>query len=73
VSNLKKVVGVRLTDDLFTLVKTVSRARGEDVSDFLRRSILKELASLDLLPNPQRKALGLHISVNGGSQSKLDQ
>jgi hypothetical protein len=48
------------------MVKTVSQERGEDISDFLRRSILKELASLDMLPKHQRKALGLHVGVKGG-------
>jgi hypothetical protein len=49
------------------LVKQVSKARGEDLSDFVRRSILKELASLGFLSDDQKQALGikhqhLHIS-----------
>ncbi len=57
--NLIKVVGVRVTVDLYTKIKTVSSSRGEDVSDFVRRSILKELASLSFATEDQKKALGL--------------
>jgi hypothetical protein len=41
------------------LVKKVSQDRGEDVSDFVRRAIYKELASLDYLSKKQKKALGI--------------
>jgi len=41
------------------LIKQVSKARGEDLSDFVRRSILKELASLSFLSEDQKKALGI--------------
>jgi len=54
-----KVVGVRITEDLHAKLKTISGARGEDVSDFVRRAILKELASLSFLLEDQKKALGL--------------
>jgi hypothetical protein len=57
-SHLKKVVGVRVTEDLYSKLSTVSEARGEDVSDFVRRAILKELASLGFLSEEQKKALG---------------
>lgn len=58
-SNLVKVVGVRVTEDLYSKLTTISAARGEDVSDFIRRSILKELASLSFLSKDQKKALGV--------------
>jgi len=48
-----------MTDDLANLLREVSRARGEDVSDFVRRAILRELALLSFLPDRQKKALGL--------------
>ena len=57
--NLIKVVGVRVTADLYTKIKLVSSSRGEDVSDFVRRSILKELATLSFVSIEQKKALGL--------------
>jgi hypothetical protein len=42
------------------LLKKVSKARGEDLSDFVRRAIYKELANLSFLPEDQKKALGVH-------------
>ena len=59
-NRLDKVVGARVTKDLYSKVRTVSRARGEDISNFVRRSILKELASLGYLSIDQKKALGLN-------------
>ena len=68
-SNLIKVVGVRVTGGLYSQLREVSGARGEDVSDFVRRAILKELATLNLLSSYQIKALGLeafdHQKQNG--------
>jgi len=61
--NLVKVVGVRVSKRLYLKLRTVSHARGEDVSDFIRRAILKELASLSFLSKEEKKALG----VSGGS------
>jgi hypothetical protein len=58
-SNLTKVVGVRVTEDLYSKLETISEDRGEDISDFVRRSILKELASLSFLSPDQKKALGI--------------
>lgn len=57
--NLVKVVGVRVTKDLYLKLRTISDARGEDVSDFIRRAILKELANLSFLSENQKKALGI--------------
>jgi uncharacterized protein (DUF1778 family) len=42
------------------LLKKVSKARGEDLSDFVRRAVYKELADLSFLPEDQKKALGIH-------------
>ena len=52
-------VGTRIETELKELVEKVCRARGEDVSDFIRRSIRKELASLSFLPEEDKKALGI--------------
>jgi len=38
---------------------TVCKARGEDLSDFVRRAIKKELASLSSYPESAKKALGI--------------
>lgn len=59
--NLEKVVGVRVTNKLYELIAKVCENRGEDVSDFIRRSILKELAELSFLPTEQKKALGIAV------------
>ena len=59
--NLNKNVGFRVTPKLYEMLKTVSRDRGEDVSDFMRRALLKELAYLSFLPDAQKKALGIPI------------
>jgi antitoxin component of RelBE/YafQ-DinJ toxin-antitoxin module len=57
-----KLLSARVPEALYRQVKEVSRKRGEDLSDFIRRAILKELASLGFLPEDQKKALGLSIS-----------
>lgn len=57
--NLTRTVGVRLTPEIDDLLREVSSARGEDVSDFMRRSVLRELASLSFLSDVQKKALGV--------------
>jgi len=57
-----KLLSARVPETLYHKVKEVSHDRGEDVSDFIRRAILKELASLNFLSEEQKKALG----VSGG-------
>ena len=44
------------------LLEKVSKARGEDISDFVRRAIKKELASLSFLPDYDKKALGVQVT-----------
>lgn len=56
--NLTRQVGVRLTPDLYILLKKVAEARGEDLSDFIRRAVYKELADLSFLSEERKKALG---------------
>lgn len=41
------------------LMKKVTNNRGDDVSDFIRISIRKELAYLGLLSNQEKKLLGV--------------
>jgi len=64
------ILGVRISRELYKTLREVSRARGEDVSSFVRRAILLELARLSLLPHEQKKALGFkgeeEKRVNGG-------
>ena len=54
-----KVIGVRVSEDVRKLLEKVCQARGEDISDFVRRSVRKELARLSFLPDEDKKALGL--------------
>ena len=56
-SNL--TLGVRVTQEDRRLLDIVCNARGEDLSDFLRRALRKELASLSFLSAEQKKALGV--------------
>jgi uncharacterized protein (DUF1778 family) len=57
VSNL--TIGVRIPKEDRELLNKVCKARGEDLSDFVRRSILKELANLSFLSDDRKKALGI--------------
>jgi len=57
--HLTKQVCVRLRPNLLGLLKHVTQARGEDISSFIRRALLKELAELSFLSQEERKALGL--------------
>jgi predicted DNA-binding protein len=58
-TNLEKVIGIRVTDELYKMLEKVCENRGEDMAGFVRRSILKELATLSFLPPEQKKALGV--------------
>jgi len=48
---------VRLNPDDKELVVKVAKARGEDLSDFVRRAIKRELARLSFLSEDEKKAL----------------
>jgi len=63
-SNLLKVVGFRTTEGLYSKLKAITDARGEDVSDFIRRAVLKELATLNFLSQFENKALGVNLRLN---------
>jgi hypothetical protein len=58
---LGSTIGVRFKKKDKNLLKKVCEARGEDVSDFIRRSIRKELARLSFLSDEDKKALGMQI------------
>ncbi|MEM2129916.1 MAG: hypothetical protein QXZ70_04880 [Candidatus Bathyarchaeia archaeon] len=55
----KPVIFARMTQEEVTLLKQVAKARGEDLSDFVRRAVKMELARLSFLSPEERKALGL--------------
>jgi uncharacterized protein (DUF1778 family) len=55
------VIGIRVTPADKELLERVSKARGEDISDFVRRAFRKELASLNYLSAEDKKALGVPV------------
>ena len=67
----KPIVFARMSYEDVDLIKEVCRLRGEDLSDFVRRSIKMELARLSYLSDKERKALGLSYN-NSSKISDLD-
>lgn len=53
------VIFARMPKKEVELVKKVASARGEDLSDFVRRAVKMELARLSFLSDEEKKALGL--------------
>jgi uncharacterized protein (DUF1778 family) len=54
-----KYVGLRIDPLDRQLLEKVCKARGEDISGFVRRAIKKELASLSFYNEETKKALGV--------------
>lgn len=52
-------IGVRVTQEDRDLLQKVCIARGEQISDFVRRAVKKELASLSFYSDETKKALGV--------------
>lgn len=50
---------IRVELSLKELMKQVAKARGESISDFVRRAIKSELARLSYLSPEENKALGI--------------
>ena len=55
------VVGVRITEEDRELLRKVCQARGEDLSDFIRRAVKTELARLSYYPQDVKRALGVPL------------
>ncbi len=55
----KPVIFARMTQEEVELLKQVAKARGEDLSDFVRRAVKMELARLSFLGPEEKKALGV--------------
>jgi uncharacterized protein (DUF1778 family) len=53
-------IGARIDPQDRNLLDRVCKARGEDLSDFVRRAIKKELASLSYCSDETKKALGVN-------------
>ena len=56
-SDTNKIVAVRFTMSDVDLLKKVSKNRGQDVSDFVRLSVRRELARLSYLTLEEKKSL----------------
>jgi hypothetical protein len=52
-------IGLRIAPQDREILDKVCEARGEDISDFVRRAIKKELAGLSYYPEETKKALGI--------------
>jgi hypothetical protein len=50
---------VRIAEEDKVLLRKICQARGEDLSDFIRRAIKTELARLSYYPQDVKKALGI--------------
>lgn len=50
---------VRFEASIKELARKVAKARGEDLSDFVRRAVKMELARLCFLSEDEKKALGV--------------
>lgn len=54
-------IGFRCNIDDLNLIRKVCAGRGENVADFARRSMKKELARLGYLDKEQAKALEVNV------------
>ena len=59
----RPIVFARMSAEDIELLKKVCKARGEDLSDFVRRSVRKELARLNYLSDEEKKALEVEADV----------
>jgi uncharacterized protein (DUF1778 family) len=59
VVNKSSFITVRIPREKYDLVKRVCFLRGEDISDFVRRAIYRELALLSVLSEEEKKSLGV--------------
>ncbi len=56
---MKGLIAVKFDDQDRKLLAKVCGERREDISGFVRRSVMGELARLGYLPDDQKKALGV--------------
>jgi uncharacterized protein (DUF1778 family) len=59
----KPVIFARMAAEDVQLIKKICEARGEQLSDFVRRSVRKELARLNYLSSEEKKALEMEADV----------
>lgn len=56
-------VVVRFDVKTLTIIRKVTKARGEDISDLVRRAVKTELARLSFLSETEKKALGVPLEA----------
>jgi len=56
---MEKPILLRIDDKLHDIIREVAKARGQDMSNFLREIIKAELARLSFLTPLEKKALGV--------------
>ena len=59
--NKNKIIAARFPTRDAILLKAVAKNRGQDVSDFVRLSVRKELARLSYLSLAEKKALEVKV------------
>jgi len=60
-----RMIGFKVPLEIHEIVTRVSKARGQNMSGFLRRVLLQELARLGFLSDEQMKALGINTEKEG--------
>lgn len=61
---MSNIVFSRMKKEDIDLLKKVCHARGENISNFVRRAVRMELARLSFLSDEEKKALGLEVKKN---------
>lgn len=69
---LDKFIFARMKEGDVELVKSICEARGENLSNFVRRAVRKELARLSYLSEDEKKALGLATKQHRGWEGVND-
>ena len=64
-TNKNDFLGARFREKEAKLIRELVELRGESISVFLRRSVLKELGAMDMVNNRAKKALGLEVPKRG--------
>ena len=60
--HVNKHLSVRLPLMDYRLLQDISKARGIDVSDFVRQALRSEFAKLSYLDDASKKALGVKVA-----------
>jgi hypothetical protein len=61
-----RALRVMVSEEDRELIETVCKARGENLSGFIRRALRRELATLNYYDSSVKKALGLGLGDRDG-------